>query len=176
MTQKNYESKTKNYRFTNSLLIRKRTSIFHKIYYNLISIPLVYKYKTKLKYISLTFFGEIVDFLFLFILTSFLNVYYLLSTIIAYVAGMFVNFNLHKNYTFKYNTPNFWKNLFSFLKYTMISITGLVVTVILMGVFVEFIGMHYLLARLIAGMIAFSINYYGHSNILSPSNIFKLSK
>ncbi|MEI8364249.1 MAG: GtrA family protein [archaeon] len=167
MTLKEQESKKNNYRFTKSLLIKKRTSFLHKIYYSLVSIPLIYKYKTKLKYVSLGFFGEIVDFLLLFILTSFLNVYYLLSTIIAYVAGMFVNFNLHKNYTFKYNTTNLWKNLFSFFKYTMISITGLVVTVILMGVFVEFIGMHYLLAKLVAGMIAFSINYYGHSYILS---------
>jgi len=155
-------------RFTNSLLIKKKTTIFHRVYYYLISIPIIYRYKVKLKYVSLGLFGEIVDFTLLFVLTSFLNVFYLLSAIIAYLSGMIANFFLHKNITFKYHTNNFWKSLASFFRYSMISISGLIITLILMSIFVELLGIHYLLAKLIAGIIVFFINYSGHSSVLSP--------
>ena len=175
MTKKEKECTTDSCRFAKSLIVKKKKSFLHLIYYNLISIPLIYRYKTRLKYMSLGLFGEIVDFALLFILTSFLNVFYLLSTIIAYVAGMFTNFYLHKNYTFKYRTTTFWGFLLSFFKYTLISITGLVITVILMSIFVELFGLHYLLAKLISGVVVFFINYSWHSNILSPPKIFKIN-
>jgi putative flippase GtrA len=175
MTQREQNS-SKDFKFTKSLITQKRTSIFHKIYYYLISIPVVYRYKTKLKYASLGLFGEFVDFVVLIILTSFLNVFYLLSTIIAYVSAVFTNFYLHKNYTFKYHTKSMLSFLLAFLKYFMVSITGLIITVILMSVFVELIGLHYLLSKLIIGMIVFSLNYNLHSNILSPPRIFKIYK
>jgi putative flippase GtrA len=174
MTQKEQECTTDSCRFTKSLIVKQRTSFFHKIYYSLISIPIIYKYKTKLKYVSLGLFGEIVDFVLLFILTSFLNVFYILSAVIAYLVGMFANFYLHKNFTFKYHTKNLWGSLSSFFKYAMISITGLIVTIFLMSVFVELVGLYYLLAKLLAGIIVFFLNYNGHSNILSPPKIFKI--
>ncbi len=165
-----------NCKFTKSLLIYKRRSIFHRIYYWLVSIPLIYRYKTNLKYLSLSLFGEIVDFALFFILTSLFDVFYIISAIISYLAGMFTNFNLHKHFTFKYPTNNFWKLLSSFFKYSMVSITGLIATLILISLFIELFGLYSIIAKLFASIIVFFLNYMGHSNILAPPKIFKLRK
>lgn|GEM_PF-993691 len=176
MSLKNNDSNTENCKFSKSLLIYKRRSVFHRIYYWLVSIPFIYRYKTNLKYLSLSLFGEIVDFVLFFILTSIFDVFYIISAVISYLAGTFTNFNLHKYFTFKYSTNNFWKLLSSFFKYSMVSITGLIVTLILISIFIELFGLYSIIAKLFASIIVFFLNYTGHSNILTSPKIFKTKK
>jgi len=163
-------------RFSDTLLSQKKRSIFHKIYYWVISIPWLYKYKTKIKYASVGLSGEIVDFLVLFILTSVFNVFYLLSTLISYICAVFVNFNFQKRYTFKYRTSGLSDYFNSFFRFFAISITGLIATIILMVLLVSLINLHYILAKLITGVVVFILNFNGHSSVLSKPKLFRVKK
>ena len=161
-----------NTKFSNTLLSHKNSSLFHRIYYWLISIPFFYRNKTRIKYASVGLSGEIVDYLILFLLTTIFNVFYLLSAFVSYTFAIFVNFNFQKKQTFKYRTRNLKEYLNSFFGFFTVSITGLVSTIVLMAVLVSLFNIHYIIAKLITGMIVFALNFNGHSIVLSKPKIF----
>ncbi len=155
--KKRYDS-----RLRNSLLVHKKRSFFHKIYYTLIGFPVFYNNKKMLKYFSIGLVGTIIDFSLLFVLTEFLGFFYLFSVMISYSTGLTTNFILNKKYTFKYKT-NLLKTTNVFISYFLVSISSLVIILIFMSFFVELLNFHYFASYIIVCLLMLFYRYKGHS-------------
>jgi len=97
--------------FFNSLLVHKKTSFFHKIYYRLIDFKLFYKHKKRLKYSIISLSGEIIDFSFLILFTDVFGLFYLLSAFLSYLIALLNNFFLNLRFTFKYRPINLFSHI-----------------------------------------------------------------
>lgn len=157
--------------FHKSLLTIKKNNIFHKLYYFLINFRVFYSFKKLIKYSFLTLISNIFDFGLLYIFTDLLNVYYLFSAVISYLVAIFINYLLNREYTFKYTPKNFKLALKSFVSYISVSVSGMIFTIGLMGLFVELLGINYLIAKLIASILIFFYVYFGHSFIFANRKV-----
>lgn len=164
MKKQKYNSQLKN-----SLLIHKKTSFLHKIYYTLIGFPIIYAHKKMLKYLSIGIVGTIIDFCVLFLFTDILNIFYLFSVVISYTIGVSTNFLLNKKYTFKSKT-NFVKTIKTFSSYYLVSLSSLLIILVFMSFFVEFLNLHYLASYIIICFLMVFYRYKGHSICF---NVFK---
>jgi putative flippase GtrA len=149
--------------FNKSLLIKKKSDVFHKIYYNIISYSFFYKHKQLLKYLSVGLVGVIVDFVLLYLFTEFLGLFYLISATLSYIFGITANFILNKKYTFKFEQNKFRKNFKAFSSYFIVSISSMVITLLFMSLAVEFLNLDYMFAKIIISLLMLSYRYGIHS-------------
>ncbi len=157
MKKQKYNSQLKN-----SLLIHKKTSFLHKIYYTLIGFPIIYAHKKMLKYLSIGIIGTIIDFCILFILTDIFKLFYLFSVVISYTVGVTTNFLLNKKYTFKSKTT-LTKTIKTFSSYYLVSLSSLVLILMFMSFFVELLNLHYFASYMIICLLMVFYRYKGHS-------------
>lgn len=121
------------------------------------------------RYLFVGGFAFVVDFAILFSFTEFFNIHYVISAAIAFIVGSVVNFRLSVKWIFhvrkiKNKTVEFWF-------FTGIGFCGLVMnTLIIYGV-THFLGVHYLLSKIISAGTIFSLNFYARKTLL-----FSLSK
>lgn len=162
-------------KFKDTLLAFKNNSFFHKIYYRLIDIAFIYKNKKTLKYSAISLSGEVIDFSVLYLLTSFLGLYYILSGIISYTTAILSNYFLNRKFTFKYHSPNLKQQVKDVISYFFVSLTGLIINILLLAFVVEVIALHYLLAKILVNFLVFIYIYSGHSFIFRQK-VIKLSK
>ena len=97
---------------------------------------LIYKYKLFIKYCIVGGTAAVVDFGILFILTDFFSVYYLTSATASFIVSALVNYSLNRSWTFQSNG---------------IMYTG-----------VEFFGLWYILAKVIATGVVLIWNFLGN--------------
>ena len=107
-----------------------------------------------LRYLFSGGIGATVAFFFLYTLTEWLGFYYLVSTILAFVLGVIVSFILQKFLTFQnYSRDNMRRQV---LIYITIAIFNTSLNTLLVYLFVEYLGLHYLVAQFFSsGLIAF---------------------
>lgn len=157
--------------FIRSLLIYKKRSIFHKIYYWLIDFSLFYKNKKTLKYSAISLSGEIIDFSFLILFTEIFNIYYLFSAIGSYLLALLNNFFLNLKFTFKYKPRNIPDLLGSFLNYLLVSVFGIILNLTILFTFVEFLKVNYIIAKLVSSLIIFMLLYTGHNFVIGKRKL-----
>lgn len=84
----------------------------------------------------------------------------LLATVLAFSASLAVSFLLNYYFAFRANT----RVIESFVKFTIVCLTGLSLNVLVMEIFVNRIGMHYGFATLVAIAVVtannFSLHYF----------------
>lgn len=115
-------------------------------------------------------FSTILDMALLFAFTEFFKIYYLLSVAIAYFAGMIANYSLNKAFTFENKSKKYAKQ---FGVFAFISLIGLGLNVLLIFLFVQFAGLHYLIAKIIAVFIVFAWSFTGHKKLTFSEKHFK---
>lgn len=115
------------------------------------------------KFAAVGLIGSIINIIILYILTDFLNIYYIVSAVCAFVISMTHNFILNKIWTFKEKFGHIGKNtkktIKQYGKYFVASISVLCVNLIFLYIFVEYIGLHYLLAQIIAIILVAILNF-----------------
>ncbi len=101
--------------------------------------------------------ASVADWATLFILTE-LGVYYILSSVLAFVVGLVINFALSKAFVFNSMTArtNVWSE---FLGYAAIGGIGLGMTVLLMYVLTEKVQLYYMVSKIISTVIVLIWNY-----------------
>ncbi len=119
-------------------------------------LPFFKRIELMFDYATISLFATIVDVLLLYALTEFLNINYLVSATISYCTGLLISFYLQKTYTFKEQHTK--RIHLQFTKFTIISLIGLLLNLIILKVFVE-IGVWYIFAKIIAIIIVFFWNY-----------------
>ena len=100
----------------------------------------------------------VVDYGSLFVLTHYAGVPYLWSAAIAFLLGLVTNYLLSISWVFrKERSSNPWKE---FLVFAVIGVLGLLFNEGIMYVATEWIGLHYMVSKLISTVIVFFWNFF----------------
>lgn len=95
----------------------------------------------------------------LFIGTEKLGLHYLASTAMTLLIVNFLGWVLNRKWTF---TPSNSLPLAEFGRYFVVNLTGFFLSLILMGILVSFLGVHYLLASAVVAVMMAAINFVLH--------------
>lgn len=98
----------------------------------------------------------IVDYLSLYLLTEFLNVYYLISSIISFLLSIIVNYLLSIKWVFDIKKKQSFKDVIIF---TLLSAIGLLINLLVMYLSVEVFKIHYMIGKLITTFIVMIWNF-----------------
>lgn len=117
------------------------------------------------RYIFVGGIATVVDWGVLFLLTDFGNIHYLVSAIIAFIAGLITNFSLSKMLVFKANEARV--NAFvEFIGYAVIGVIGLGITELIMFVFTNRLNVYYMISKAIATVFVLAWNYIARKLIV----------
>ncbi len=104
-----------------------------------------------LKYFAVGFSTFLIDLFLLYVLTDIFLINYLLSTGLAFITAVSINYYFSRKIVFKKTSVKFSKGYYGFV---IISGTGLLFIILLMAVFVELFLWNYLISRiLVAGIV-----------------------
>ena len=113
-----------------------------------------------IKYCVVGFTTSSLEVLLLYLLVQYIAVYYIIATALAFVLSDSLGFALNFKWGFKESKTG---TLRGYNLFILFSILALVVTLLLMKLFVDVIGVHYILSRIIilafTGMCTFTLNY-----------------
>lgn len=100
----------------------------------------------------------IVDFGSLFILTSIVGIYYLISAAVAFILGLIANYFLSISWVFNKRTLNNAK--LEFGVFTLIGVVGLGLNEVLIWFFTENAHLYYLISKIIAAILILFWNFF----------------
>ncbi len=102
------------------------------------------------------------DFISLFFLTSYIGIWYWYSAAISFIIGSIINYSINKKLTFK----NKYKKIHvQYLLFVVIAFTSLIWNQIIMYVGVEYVHLHYLVAKIISLGLVFIWSFTMHKKI-----------
>ena len=110
------------------------------------------------RYLFVGGIATIVDWGVLFFLTDFVQMYHLVSAVIAFVAGLITNFFLSKMFVFKANEARV-NPIMELISYAVIGVIGLGITELIMFLFTDCWNVYYLLSKVIATVVVLIWNY-----------------
>jgi len=136
--------------------------MFKKKYYKILG-PLESRYfgiifLRLVKYVFSGFAGMATNVVILYLLTSKLGVWYLLSSIISFSTSVFVSFALHKNLTFNDLTHD--KTDKKFLMFVVVALTNLMINTLLLYCLTDLVGLYYILSQIIASVLIATWSYF----------------
>ena len=117
------------------------------------------------RYVFVGGIATVVDWGVLFILTEYAHLYYLVSAIIAFIAGLITNFILSKLLVFKANEARM-NAVMEFVSYAIIGVIGLGITELIMFLFTDLWHTHYMISKIVATIIVFAWNYIARKLIV----------
>lgn len=100
----------------------------------------------------------------LFLLTHIFGLWYLTSSVIAFMVAFFVSFTLQKFWTFEDTSRNRLRSQAAI--YFLIILFDLGVNTALMYFFVEYLHLHYLVAQLISGVMIAVMNFFSYKHLV----------
>jgi dolichol-phosphate mannosyltransferase len=106
----------------------------------------------------------VVNVLILYVLTDFLGIYYIISSIIAFFLGSTGNFLLNKKWTFNERMRHDLSR--KYIKAMSVNISAVVITIALLFILTEYLDVYYLLSQTIAMVVAFFVNFIGNKKIV----------
>jgi len=108
--------------------------------------------------------GAIVSIATLFVMTHFLGVWYLASSIAAFILSFFVSFYLQRTWTFERKQRNtLTRHMVLFLG---IALLNLALNTCIVYIAVEYIGLWYVLAQIIAGIIVATSTFFVYQHFI----------
>jgi putative flippase GtrA len=106
----------------------------------------------------------VADFLALWALVSLGGLHYLPATTLAFVLGVWVNYQLSIRWVFVYRSVGMTSVEFGI--FLLVGVVGLLVSLGAMSLFAGWLGMHYLLAKALATVLTLLINFAGRKFLL----------
>lgn len=119
-------------------------------------IRLAKKYKAFVKYCIVGGTGTVVDVTLLYLLVEFAGFAVLPAAFCSFVGGAINNYTWNKMWTFRVKSK---KHHVLFSKFFLVATTGLVLTLLLMHLFVDLLGIWYILAKLITSALVLVWNF-----------------
>lgn len=98
-----------------------------------------------------------IDFLTLFSLTELWKVYYMISATISFILGLFTSYILNIKWVFV--NRKFKNRLVEISIFSFIGIIGVLLNLASIWIFTEYIGLYYLVSKVIATVFVFSWNF-----------------
>jgi putative flippase GtrA len=97
------------------------------------------------------------DFATLAVLTEIVDIYYLVSAIIAFVVGICITYCLSVAWIFKHRRIK--SKIAEFGVFCLIAVLGAGVMLGAMWFFTEFLHLHYLISKIVASVLVFALNF-----------------
>jgi putative flippase GtrA len=117
-----------------------------------------------LRYTFVGGFAFIVDFSLLYLLTNYLNLYYLLSALIAFIAGLLINYFLSIRWVFyRRNVTN---RKLEFVIFMVIGIVGLALNELLLWLFTDILLFYYLISKIFTAIFVYLWNFFARKLLL----------
>lgn len=117
--------------------------------------------RTHIQFFRYIFVGGaafIIDFVSLYVFTDIFGVYYLTSAAIAFILGLIANYILSISWVFNKRTlDNMWSE---FTIFAVIGIIGLVLNEVIIWFFTGYVGLFYLLSKIIAAALILFWNFF----------------
>ncbi|MFC1710782.1 GtrA family protein [Nanoarchaeota archaeon] len=139
--------------------MRKKQAFYPKLReYLFKKFPILEKKKWTRQLIKASLFGGLgvyIHIAILFVLTEFFGVYYLISGGIGFIVGSTNNYFVNKRFTFNEKVSD--RVFAKYLKFIIVSISALIISLGILYVFTEFVKVYYVISQLIANIIAFLI-------------------
>lgn len=104
--------------------------------------------------------GTLINLAILYIFTEFIGIYYLVSAIIAFLVAVTHNFILNKIWTFKEKINHLFTK--KYIQFFIVSIFALVINLIFLYIFTEFLNIYYMISQALAIGISFIANFIGN--------------
>jgi putative flippase GtrA len=111
-------------------------------------------------------FAFVVDFGLLYLLTDYAGLHYQCSAALSFLAGLMVNYLLSIRWVF-HATDEQRNQLFDFGMFAAIGVVGLLLNALIIYVCTEWLGVYYLLSKIISTIIVFLWNFLGRKFLLS---------
>lgn len=108
--------------------------------------------------------GAVVDLFCLYAFVEWFGIWYVLAAILAFIIAFFVSFSLQKFWTFKDMELNGIH--VQATRYFIVSAANLAMNTLLMYLFVEIAGMHYLISQLITGAVLAVSSFFIYSKFV----------
>lgn len=109
------------------------------------------------KYFIVGGFCTILDFAMLFVLTHFAGLNYVTSSIISFMSGTVLNYYLCIFWIFKIRVVLNWHH--ELFYYAIITAVGLGINTLLIWSFTEFIGLYFMLSKVLATFVTYWWNF-----------------
>ena len=106
----------------------------------------------------------IVDFSLLYALTEYLNLHYLTSATISFVAGLFVNYLLSKIWVF--SDSKFSSKKVEFVLFAVIGVVGLAINDLMIWIFSDLLCLWYMLSKVIATVVTYLWNFFARKYLV----------
>jgi len=103
--------------------------------------------------------GAVIHLGLLYFLTEFVHIWYMISATLGFTAAVVNNFVWNKYWTFGDRAPEIPRQFASFF---IISVVSLAVNLSVLYVLTEFFGIWYMVAQVVAILVALSNNYLGN--------------
>ena len=114
-----------------------------------------------MKYATVGAVGTALDVGSLYVFVDFLHIPVLVAAAISFMLAVVNNFIMNKIWTFRNNSRNFRKQ---FIKFFIVSVIGLILTEICMGVFVYLLDILYIVSKLVTSVIVLTWNFLANKN------------
>lgn len=98
----------------------------------------------------------LIDYFLLFILTEFINIHYLISSIISFIVSLVFNYVLSIKWVFDVTKKQTYKEITMFI---ILSVIGLGINQLIMYVGVDKLSIHYMIIKLLATVIVMIWNF-----------------
>ncbi len=115
-----------------------------------------------LSYVLFAGIATIVDMGVLFILTTYFNLYYLISAIFSYICGMIINYSFNKYLTFKNKSKRIAPQ---FAIFATVALIGLGLNELILLILTEIFNVWYLNSKLISVGIVMFWSFFAHKKI-----------
>ena len=136
------------------------TDKFKKIFYGA-SDNLLIQF---VRYFFVGGFAFIVDFGLLYILTEYAGLHYLLSATLSFIAGLVVNYIISCIWVF--NNSKFRNRIVEFLFFAAIGVVGLGFNDLLIWLFTDCIGTHYMFSKIVAAAMVYLWNFFARKYLV----------
>ncbi len=117
------------------------------------------KYEESLLYLVFGGLTTVVDFIIYILMTDILHVNYLISNVIAFAGAVIFAFFTNKIYVFKSHSFEMKKVLYEMVTFVGARLFSLVVNMVILYVFVEWVGLDDLIVKIGAAVVVVIMNY-----------------
>lgn len=109
------------------------------------------------------------DIVLLYLFTDIFGVWYLASAIIAFIFAFFVSFILHKFWTFGDRSRDAMHMQMGI--YFLVAIVNLALNTLFVYVFVEWVGLHYIIAQVVASLLIAVESFFVYQRFIFKNTI-----
>jgi len=117
--------------------------------------------KQVLKYAIVGALGTVINLSILYLCTDILNIFYILSEIIAFFISVLPNFLINKIWTFRETMGE--KIVIKYFEYVIVSLFSLGINLVSLFILVEYFNFWYLFGGIVAIFIGFIFSFIAHN-------------